>query len=256
MPKYPKDACAPSGENWWQLKVWPGTKMKFGAEPKIAAWIKFNAQVGDTFTIKELRKLIGDSGEPNTDEHFNRRFRSLRKYGWSILSSRDDSSLATDEYRLERIGGSIWLGKAKHSSGGVSDRTRREVFDADGHRCVLCGIGSGEPYPDNPSVKARLTVGHFVAGTLHGSSQRANLRTECSRCNEPMREEAARSESSEELWPKIRSLKRDDKKRLLSRGNSGCRQRDDVDRLFDQYRALPEAQRQALKRRLERAAKS
>jgi len=55
------------------------------------------------------------------------------------------------------------------------------------------------------------------------------------------------------VWP---GSKRDDKKRLLSWVNSGCRQRDDVDRLFDQYRALPEAQRQALKRRLERAAKS
>ena len=121
--------------------------------------------------------------------------------------------------------------------------------------CVLCGFGAGETYPDNPDLKARLTVGHFVADALQGSSQRANLRTKCSRCNEPVRDEATRSESSEELWPKIRSLKRDEERRLLDWVTHGYRRRDNVDLLFDQVRVLPDGQREDLKKRLKRAAK-
>ena len=114
MPTYPQDAYCPAGQLWWQVAVWPGTKKRdFGAEPKLAAWLNFNAKVGDILTLKQLRESLPDEGQPNDDEHFNRRFRELRKYGWSVLSSRDLAGLKQDECRLEWIGHPIWLGKAQ-----------------------------------------------------------------------------------------------------------------------------------------------
>lgn len=248
---------APSGQFWWTLKRWPGAKARrFGVEPKLAAWLNFNAKVGDVFTIRQLRESLGSDAGPNEDEHFNRRLRSLRKYGWIVLSSRDAGELKTDEYRLETIGAPIWLGKSKHGGKPISNKTRREVFDRDGHRCILCGIGAREPYPDQPTKLARLTIGHFVAGSLRGAQDIANLRTECSRCNEPLKEEAQRSESATELWPKLRALSRLDKAELLRWIKTGYRLRSAVDRLFDDFRALPSPQRDEIRAKLERAVKT
>lgn len=257
MNTYPTDARSPSGELWWKLTIRPGKKkQRFGAEPRLAAWLMFNSKVGDVLTIRQLRGVLGDTEGPNTDEHFNRRFRELRKFGWSVLSSRDSSDLRPDEYRLAQIGDPVWLGKTQFGKKAVSAKTRREVLDRDGHRCLICGIGAAEPYPDQPTRKARLTLGHFVANSLDGLNISANLRTECSRCNEPAKDEATRSESATELWPKMRSLPRAGKARLLSWVKKGQRDRDEIDRLFDQYRALPAPQRDEIKAKLERAVNS
>jgi len=249
------EAYAPSGQLWWHLDFWPGKRQSFGDEPKLAAWLNFNAKVGDIFTMRQLRAALADSAGPNTHGQFDRRFRNLRKYGWIVHSSRDDANLRQDEYRMVQIGASIWLGKSKYGgSKPVSEKTRRQVFYRDGNRCLLCGVGSGEPYPDEPNRIARLTVGHFVADSLRGPNDPANLRTECSRCNEPVKEQAQRSESAAEIWPKIRDLSRPDKFRLLTWIENGYRERDEIDRLFDQVRILPAVQRAELHARLKRAA--
>jgi hypothetical protein len=51
----------------------------------------------------------------------------------------------------------------------------------------------------------------------------------------------------------MRDLPRLEKSRLLAWVNQGQRGRDEVDRLFDQYRALPSPQRDEIKAKLERA---
>lgn len=254
--KYPVEAYSPSGVLWWQLAVWPGKKRRrFGVEPRLAAWLNFNTKAGQVFTMRDLRQVLGDDGGANTHEHFGRRFRRLREYGWVVHSSRDVADLGQDEYLLEERGAPIWLGKAGHGNKRVSAKIRREVFDRDGNRCVVCGIGSGEPYPDEVNKRARLTIGHFVADSFRGASDLANLRTECSRCNEPVKEEARRSESASEIWPKIRGLSRGDKQRLLSWIENGYRGRDTVDRLFDQVRTLPALQREDIRAQLARAVR-
>jgi hypothetical protein len=79
MTPCPPDADSPSGEPWWQLRIWPSKKKAiFGSEPKIAAWLMFNTKVGGIFTLKRLREALGDDGEPNDDEHLNRRLRPPR----------------------------------------------------------------------------------------------------------------------------------------------------------------------------------
>ena len=224
---------------------------RFGAEPKLAAWLRLNAKIGQVLTIKQLRKALETpGGRPNTDEHFNRRFRNLRRYGWVVRSSQEEGDLKPNEYRLRKMGAPIWLGKKEYVQAAVSAKQRREVFDRDGNRCLLCGIGSGEPYPDEPSKGARLTIGHFVADSLLGPGNPANLRTECSRCNEPVKEEARRSESALELWPKIRGLSRADKVQLLRWVENGYHERNKIDRLFDQIRVLPAVQRDDIYTRL------
>jgi hypothetical protein len=246
-------ARSPSEEVWWKLRSWPGKTQHFGVEPKLAAWLNFNAKVGDVFTIRQLRQALGGTAGPNTQEHFNRRLRNLRKYGWFVLSSRDAGNLKSNEYRLEQIGSPIWLGKSNYGSKSISEKTRYEIFASDGNRCLLCGIGEGEPYPDQPDRFARLTLGHFVADSFRGPNDPANLRTECSRCNRPVKEEARRSESAAELWPKIRSLSRAGKARLFAWIEKGYRQRDIIDTLFDQIRVLPAIQRDQIRVRLKRS---
>lgn len=256
MKNYPADARSPSGELWWELRFWPGTKkQKFGVEPRLAAWLMFNCKLGDVFTMRSLRAAIGEPEKPNDDEHFNRRFRNLRKYGWNVLSGRDASELSPDEYRFERFGDPIYLGKSQFAKKAASAKVRRYVLDRDGHRCVVCGIGAGEAYPGEPTSKARLTLGHFVADSLSGQSGTENLRTECARCNEPAKEEAPRSEAAAEIWPRMRSLGRAEKARLLSWIEKGQRVRDAVDGLYDLYRSLPAPQRDELRIQLERAVK-
>lgn len=254
MPELPPDAHSPSGQPWWELRTWPGKpKVKFGTEPRLAAYLRFNAEVGGILTLRRLREALGEPNRPNDHEHFNRRFRQLRKYGWIVLSSRDVAGLKQDEYRLDQVGSPIWLGKSQFTKKAISAKVRRQVLDRDGRRCVVCGIGAGEPYPDDPTKHARLTLGHFVADSLRGVNDPANLRTECSRCNEPAKEEAPRSESAEELWPRIRALGRADKARLLKWMEQGHRDRDTIDQLFDQYRCLPAAQRDDIRTKLTQA---
>ena len=70
-----------------------------------------------------------------------------------------------------------------------------------------------------------------------------NLHTECSRCNEPVRAEAASTETLDVLMPRLRSLKLTDKQRILQWMRQGQRSRDEVDTLYDNLRVLPPGQR-------------
>lgn len=251
--KFPPEAYAPDGELWWLLECAPNTKRPFGAEPKIAAWLYFNKDVGDRFTLRELREAVSTDNLANDQEHFNRRMRQLRKLGWQLPSSQEDAQLRTDEYRVAQKGWHPGVGPRPRTSGQISGALRRRVLERDGHRCVVCGVANGEPYPDPPSAKAVMSIGHRVPQEFGGSDDIDNLQVECKRCNEPVREEAGLPETLEEVYAQIKGLKRAEKATMLLWLRSGRRLRSKLDVLYDRARQLNPGEREQLAARLETA---
>jgi 5-methylcytosine-specific restriction endonuclease McrA len=251
---YPPEAYAPDGTLWWRLKTHPGKRTRYGDELKLMAWLTFNKHVGDTATMPELRAALGDEVVPNSAEHLNRRLRALRhRDGWIIFSKNDDGNLPVGVYRIERKGWHPGRGTSRGPSNAVSKNMRRRVFERDGSRCVVCGVAGGEPYPSEPNAKATLTVGHIVPGALGGSSKDINnLRTECKRCNEPVRHELRPPETLEQVLPDIQKLKNSEQQRLLSWFDHGYRTRDKLDQVYDRARQLSPDDKEELKARLRR----
>lgn len=249
-PQYPPDAYAPNGVLWWKLQTHPGTQHPFGDERKIAAWLAVNFDEGATFTIRDLRAALGEATVPHNAEHLNRRFRELRHDGWVMPSKKDDRTLPIGVYRLERRGWHPGLGE-RPKRGNVSQGTRRRVFERDGRRCVICGVGSGEPYPGEPEVRAVLTIGHRVPRERRdGSSDPNNLQAECKRCNEPVRQEVSSSEELVALIPDVRRLKTQELTVLLNWLQCGQRTRSRVDEVYDRARRLSAGERDELTARV------
>ncbi|WP_370544531.1 HNH endonuclease [Frondihabitans sp. VKM Ac-2883] len=116
---------------------------------------------------------------------------------------------------------------------------RRRVFERDHWRCVVCGVGSTEPYPGEPETAAALTIGHRIPNALGGSSKDVdNLQTECARCNEPVRDALRSPETLEQLRPDLINLSRDEAQKLESWVLAGTRGRDKVDSVYDRIRRL------------------
>jgi hypothetical protein len=54
------ESRAPDGTPWWELSIRPGTeKKRFGQECRLAAWLWFKKDMGDAFTMWELRNTLG-----------------------------------------------------------------------------------------------------------------------------------------------------------------------------------------------------
>lgn len=238
---YPSFAYAPNGELWWKLTRTPGKDSAYGDERKIAAYLASTKKVGDLVTTRELREQLAPNPEtPNTNEHLQRRLRSLRgeRDGWVIASKKDDRSLPPEHYRIDKIGWHPGLGDRPPNRQVVSAKTRALVLTRDGSRCQVCGVGDGEPYPENPDRKAVMTVGHIVSQHFGGGNDRGNLRTECALCNEQMRSEGTQPESFEEVWSAVRSLSTPSLRRLNEWLAQGKRTRDALDETYDRIRKL------------------
>lgn len=233
---------------WWRLEKQPGTRREFGDERKIAAWLAFNVREGDTFTMRDLRRELGEPARPNSAEHLNRRLRNLRPDGWIVFSYRDDASLPNDTYRLKRIGWHPGLGTARPGRGGVSAGMKRRVLERDHRRCVVCFVGGGEPYPGEPGTVAVLTVGHRVPGCRAGRAATLDeLQAECQRCNETVRDEMPDPPELAEVRPAIKRLNRDERRTLLDWLSAGHRLRSRVDDVFDLVRLLTPDERARVK---------
>ena len=184
--------------------------------------------VGATFTMLQLRDAV-----PGFNQ-VDRRMRELREMGWVIDTRTDDPTLRQGVYRVTTIG---TLTRAPRS---VSARIRREVFERDANRCVLCGVGAGEEYPDRPGGRtARLTVGHVQAGGQGGPSALANYRTECSRCNETVRNRTTTPPTIAELVAAARNLPSAGKRQLAGWLTAGARDFTPVDDLWARLSRLP-----------------
>lgn len=242
--EFPPDAYAPGGALWWTLQTEPGTRRRFGQERRLAAWLWFVKEIGETFTLSEARGALGSDLDTDS-QHFDRRLRSLREVGWIIPSGRNVGlGLRNDEYRLDAKGAKWWITDERKTVKrfSPSPAERRQVFDRDGYRCTICGVGQGETYPGEQGSRARLTIGHRVPQErLRRYGRRDsidNWRTECARCNEPVRDAAPDPHTFEETLPLVNSLNREQKTRLFHWLERGERVRDDLDRVHDQVRML------------------
>jgi hypothetical protein len=229
------------GVPWWKLQFWPGKRVKFGGEPRLAAYLYFNREIGEEFTMRDLRAALGDEA-PVDDGQLDRRLRELKKDDWNFASYKERAGQKADVYVLLAKGRRRWLGE-KNKRKQISDAVRRQVFDRDMSRCVICNVGGGEPYPGEPTTSARLTIGHRTAGARQGDASPDNLQTECARCNEPVGDTPPNPESFPEVMAAIKQLGPKDKGTLLTWIESGHRQRNKVDMAFDRIRRLSESER-------------
>lgn len=251
---FPNAAYAPGTDVlWWDLDFHPGSeKRKYGAENKLAAWLAFNIEVGERFTMPQLRRALGDGIVPNNAEHLNRRLRSLREVGWQLPTMKDDALLLTGQYQLLNIGWHPGVGK-RPKRNSISKTTRRLVFERDNSRCVICGVAAGEPYPDGTGAICSITVGHRIPNARKGSSKDINnLQAECKHCNEPVRQEIRSPETIEEVLPLVLKLSKNQAVKLYSWVVKGSRTRDSVDELYDRVRKMTGPELTALKVTLEK----
>jgi hypothetical protein len=233
----------------WRRERAPGTRRRFGQVGRIAAWLWFCKEVGDTFTMKEVREALGTGDDA---EQLNRRLRELRGADWLITSVKDDATLRPDEYRVQAKGGQLWLPEERRAYRrfAPSARVRRQVIERDGGRCVVCGVAAGETYPESPGTQARLTIGHRIPQERLRSRGDAdnldNWRTECARCNETVRDVIPDPMRYDEVLVQVRRLNRGDKGNLLAWLDRGERTRSELDRVYDQARTLSHTERDDL----------
>lgn len=116
---------------------------------------------------------------------------------------------------------------------------RREVFDCADNWCQVCGVGAGEPYTDEPKLRAQLQIGHHKPLETGRTNDPENLRAECARCNESIRSKTGTPDSLEHVWVKIRELKASDKERLRRWIENGCARPDAAERLWVEYASSP-----------------
>ncbi|GAA3514047.1 hypothetical protein GCM10022262_42070 [Georgenia daeguensis] len=220
-----------------------------GGQHRAAAYLWFQKDLGDSFSMRELREALGEGMQPEDAEHLNRRLRQLRKHGWRFDSYKDRQGQPTDSYLLVEKGARTWLGERRQPD-GVSAGVRRQVLDRDGNRCVVCGVGAGEPYPEDPDSYARMTIGHRQAGARLADAGPDNLQTECARCNEPSGDVIPDPETSAAVMASVRRLGAKDRSALLSWLETGRRQRSPLDLVYDRVRRLSESERAAVAERL------
>lgn len=231
-----------NGVPWWKLDHWPGTRQRFGGAPKLAAYLHFNLNVGDTFRMRDLRAALGDDGddEPGRAEHLNRRLRTLREQGWEFTSYMDRVGQEQDEYVLKAKGKRIWL-RERIVRDTPSRATRRLVFERDLNTCMICGARAAEEYEDEPGSSVRLTIGHRIPGARLATASPESLQAECSRCNETVRDSLPNPETFEEVRAAVSALGPTAKAELLSWMESGHRHRSRIDVAYARIRRLSRA---------------
>ncbi len=221
--------------------VWQNPSV--GAAKRVASFLASEVGEGSTFKKSTLREIV-----PNT-EQVDRRMRDLRRVGWKIRNYKDKASLRPSELYLEEIGDKIWEDGYRWPTQGLTAAKRRQVYDRDGPRCMICGIDFGAEYPDRPGVVARPTIGHILPKERGGSDDLNNLRPECQLCNETARNLTDQADVGL-LKRRIIELSRSDKQTLAQWMLAGGRSFSEVEKLWSQYSQLPRPQQEEIREAL------
>ncbi|WP_455362238.1 HNH endonuclease [Streptomyces sp. SYSU K21746] len=222
-----------------------------GTRVRVALWLRDEVGVGGTFSKARLRAAISGA------EQVDRRMRDLRPAGWIIKTNRDKPSLQPDQLYLEEIGLPVW--ETGHRAAGlrqISAKTRRFVYERDGHMCRRCGIAAAEAYPDEPGSHARLTLGHVNPHKSGSGASSEDLITECARCNETVRHLTGRQMSREQVWDRVKELPTRHKRELLAWMTGDVRPLSPAEQAWGMYRQLPAAVRDEMKGELRKLLES
>jgi hypothetical protein len=209
---------------------------------RVALWLRDEVGEGGSFSKQSLRDAIQGK------EQVDRRMRDLRPAGWVIKTYRDKPSLQPDQLYLEKMGLPVW--EAEYRAVGLhqtSAKTRRFVYERDGHMCRRCGVAAAESYPDDPGSHARMTLGHISPHKSGGAANVEDLITECARCNETVRHLTGVQMSKEQVWDRIKDLSRQHMKNLHAWMVGDVRPLNPAEHAWGMYRQLPAALRDELK---------
>ncbi|MFJ5225757.1 HNH endonuclease [Streptomyces sp. NPDC088400] len=222
---------------------WRNTDL--GTRVRVALWLRDEIGEGGTFSKAALRAAISGA------EQVDRRMRDLRPAGWVIKTNRDMPSLQPDQLYLETIGLPVW--EQEHRAAGlrqISAKTRRFVYERDGHMCRRCGVGAAEAYPGEPGTHARLTLGHVNPHAAGSGAEAEDLITECARCNESVRDLTGVQMSRGQVWARVRELPVRQKRELHAWMAGDVRPLSPVQQAWGMYRQLPAAVRDEMKQDL------
>jgi 5-methylcytosine-specific restriction endonuclease McrA len=216
-----------------------------GLRVRIALWLASEVGEGGQFSIRDLQNAFGEAGD------YTRRLRDLRSAGWVFETPHDNPQLGRDLRRLVKQGSPVW--DPKHRADGLRLLTkslRQTVLHRDNYRCVRCGVGAGETYPDDPRRAATLVVNHLVPLAAGGTGTEDNLVTECTLCSHSGSVDTPIAATTDDVWRQLSDLPERDQARVLAWLVKGRKEHNRVEAAFVAAWRLPPDERAALMSRL------
>ncbi|WP_311775887.1 hypothetical protein [Streptomyces lateritius] len=211
----------------------------FGSKVRAGLWLVSEVGEGNIFTKGQLRAAFPEVAQ------IDRRVRDLRDHDWQIDTRREDESLHLDEQRFVKKGADIWLpgqSKSPKEKSGLTAAQRTKVLVADSFLCRSCGIGAGESFGDG-GQDAQLDVARRQVRMPDGTSE-VQLVTECNRCRVGGRQRQADLAGVLGSIERLTPLERDV---FLNWLNADHRDPSPLERLWGEYRTLPEPARNAVR---------
>jgi len=173
-----------------------------GARAKLRRF--FLENVGEVVDSATLFEVSGGTNE------FGRRIRELRnEEGFDIQTHNDRSDLKPGQYILVSDKRNPAFARA------ISKETRAFVIERNGMTCRMCGIGAGEPHPDDNGRKARMHIGHVVDKSMGGDDSPDNLRMLCSVCNEGASNISMAPPEAAKVMAMVRKTRQSDQVKVL-----------------------------------------
>ncbi len=81
--------------------------------------------------------------------------------------------------------------------------------------CRMCGIGAGEPHPDDNGRKACMHIGHIIDKSMGGDDSPDNLRMLCSVCNEGASNISLAPPEASKVMAMVRKTKQSDQIKVM-----------------------------------------
>jgi hypothetical protein len=144
----------------------------------------------------------------------------------------------SEDQRFVKQGVPVWDPAARRAAApqkSVSAKEKRAAMERDDFMCTVCGISGGEPYPEDSTQFAVLSVTRLET-VLPDGQEKILLTTECKRCRSGS--SGAPADAAEVLMA-VRALEPSDQQRLARWINRGRRVSTPVERAWSAYRRLP-----------------